>query len=150
VGRGLALMASAMLLHGLWDSVGALTRGNTAFTLVLLVLIIVIALILVTRVFTMTVTRERGFMHDIMAPEVARGVVTEAELQAICGDRKTRRKFRKSGTDRRERNRRGYVLDAEFDLADELASARGADTDRVEFARNEVARIRAGVPSPVV
>ncbi|GAB2633782.1 PrsW family intramembrane metalloprotease [Prescottella soli] len=150
VGRGLALMASAMLLHGLWDSIGALTRGNTAFTFLMLALIIIVALVLVTRVFTMTVARERGFLHDIMAPEVARGVVTEEELRAICGDRKARRKFRKSVPGRRERNRRGYVLDAEFDLADELATAHGADTDRVEFARNEVARIRAGVPSPAV
>jgi protease PrsW len=29
-----------------------------------------------------------------------------------------------------------------------LAAARGADIDRVRFARSEVARIRAGLPSP--
>lgn len=150
VGRGLALMASAMLLHGLWDSVGALTRGNGAFTVLALATIVVVALVLVARVFTMTVARERDFLHDILAPEVARGVVSAEELQAVCGDRKARRRFRKSAADRRERHRRGYVLDAEFDLADEIASAHGADTERVVFARNEVARIRAGVPSPVL
>jgi protease PrsW len=42
------------------------------------------------------------------------------------------------------------VLDAEFDLADALASAHGADTERVAFARNKVTRIRSGVPSPVL
>ena len=150
VGRGLALMASAMLLHGLWDSMGAIARGNVLLLILLPVAIIVVALVLVSRVFTMTVTRERQFMRDIMAPEVAGGVLAAEELEAICGDRKVRRKFRKKGADRQERKRRGYVLDSAFDLADEIASAHGADTARVMFARNEVDRIRAGIPSPVV
>ncbi|MCL2535224.1 MAG: PrsW family intramembrane metalloprotease, partial [Nocardiaceae bacterium] len=146
----LALMASAMLLHGLWDSMGAIARGNVLLLILLPVAIIVVALVLVSWVFTMTVTRERQFMRDIMAPEVAGGVLAAEELEAICGDRKVRRKFRKKGADRQERKRRGYVLDSAFDLADEIASAHGADTARVMFARNEVDRIRAGIPSPVV
>ena len=35
----------------------------------------------------------------------------------------------------------------QVNLANELAAARGADTDRVRFARAEVGRIRAGLPS---
>lgn len=79
-----------------------------------------------------------------MAPEVARGVLTAAELEAMCGDRKARKAFRKAGAGRMERTRAVHVLDA----ADELAGARGADTDRVAFARSELARIRNGAPPP--
>lgn len=150
VGRGLALMVAAMLLHGLWDSMGAIARGNTALAILLPVAIIVVALVLVTRVFKMTVGRERRFMQAILAPEVAHGAITAEELEAVCGNRKARRAFRRAGNDRRGRRRRGHVLDATFDLADEIAAARGADTERVTFARNEVARIRAGAPSPVL
>lgn len=150
VGRGLALMASAMLLHGLWDSMGAIADGNNALIFLTMAVIIVVALVLVSRVFTTTVAREREFMRAIMAPEVARGSLTAAELDAVCGNRKARKLFRKAGGDRSARKRNGHVLDAAFDLADELASAHGADTDRVTFARSEVTRIRAGVPSPTL
>lgn len=147
VGRGLALMASAMVLHGLWDSMGAISGGNLVLTYLLLAGIVIVALAVVVRVFKMTVTRERDFLRDIVAPEVAGGVLTAEEFEAMCGDRKTRKAFRKAAADHSGRKRRAHVLEAAFDLADELASAHGADTDRVQFARNEVARIRAGAPS---
>ncbi|HYB82079.1 MAG TPA: PrsW family intramembrane metalloprotease, partial [Mycobacterium sp.] len=92
------------------------------------------------------------FVHDVMAPEQARNVITAAELDAMAGNRKARKAYRKAsreaGGNRRDRKRARYVLNAAYALADELAAARGADTDRVRFARAEVARIRAGVPSP--
>lgn len=147
VGRGLALMASAMVLHGVWDSSAALARGNGALIMVIIVVAIVVALYLVVRVFAMTVPREREYLRQIMAPEVANGVITDAELEAMCGDRKARRAFRKAPANHRERRRAGFVLEAAGDLADELAGSRGSDTGRVEFARSEVRRIRAGVPS---
>jgi protease PrsW len=150
VGRGLALMVGAMVLHGLWDSMGAIAGGNLGLTYVLMAGIMVVALVLVVRVFMMTVTREREFLRDIVAPEVAGGVLTAEEFEAMCGDRKARRAFRKAAPDHRGRKRRAHVLEAAFDLADELASARGESTDRVMFARDEVARIRAGIPSPVL
>ena len=65
----------------------------------------------------------------------------------MAGNRKARKAYRKTGRNRRERGRARYVLNAAHDLADELAAARGADTDRVRFARAEVGRIRAGVPT---
>jgi protease PrsW len=83
-----------------------------------------------------------------MTPEQARNVITAAELDAMAGNRKARKRYRKTSPNRRERKRARYVLNAAYDLADELAGARGADTDRVRFARAEVSRIRAGVPSP--
>ena len=66
----------------------------------------------------------------------------------MAGNRKARKAYRKAGRNRSERRRARYVLNAAYALADELAAARGADTDRVRFARSEVARIRAGIPSP--
>lgn len=148
VGRGLLLMAVPMLLHGIWDSLAA-TAGRSALMLVgLLIAVIVIALVIVVRVYELTVRRERDFMRDVMTPEEARNVITAAELDAIAGNRKARKRYRKASRNRRERKRARYVLNAAYDLADELAGARGADTDRVRFARAEVGRIRAGVPSP--
>jgi protease PrsW len=152
VARGLLLIAIPMLLHGTWDSLDAIAGPSALKLFGLLIATIVIALVIVVRVYKSTVKRERDFVHDVMAPEQARNVVTASELDAMAGDRKARKAYRKAsrkaGGNRRERKRARYVLDAAYALADELAAARGADTDRVRFARAEVARIRAGVPSP--
>jgi len=147
VGRGLLLVATPILLHGTWDSLAAI-GSRSALTLVgLLIAVIVIALVIVVRVYELTVRRERDFVRDVMTPEEARNVITAAELDAMAGNRKARKAYRKASRKRRERKRTRYVLNAAYDLADELAAARGADTDRVRFARAEVGRIRAGVPS---
>lgn len=147
-GRGIALMATAMLLHGLWDSTGALVRGNNMLLLPMWVLLVAVALAIVVRVFGMTVPRERQFLHEILAPEAADGIITEDELTALCGDRKTRRAFLKAAGSRADRTRSEHVLEAAGDLADALADSHGDDTGRVEFARSEVSRIRAGHPAP--
>jgi hypothetical protein len=147
VGRGLALMATAMLLHGLWDSAGALTQGKNALLFPLFFVMVAAALTLVVRVFRMTVPRERQFLSDILAPEVGRGVITDEEFVALCGDHKARRAFRKSAGGHAARKRAEYVLEAAADLADALADSHGTNTGRVEFARSEVSRIRSGQPS---
>lgn len=147
VGRGLLLVATPILLHGTWDSLAAI-GSRSALTLVsLLITVIVIALVIAVRVYELTVRREREFVRDVMTPEQARNVITAAELDAMAGNRKARKAYRKASRQHRERKRTRYVLNAAYDLADELAAARGADTDRVRFARAEVGRIRAGVPS---
>jgi protease PrsW len=146
--RGLVLMATPMLLHGTWDTLGAIA-GTSALTLLgLLIAVIVVALFIVVRVYRLTVTRERAFVRDVMSPEAAGNVITAAELDAMAGNRKERKTYRKASRNRRERKRARYVLNAAYDLAGELAVARGADTDWVRFARAEVGRIRGGVPSP--
>ncbi|MGA3256356.1 MAG: PrsW family intramembrane metalloprotease [Mycobacterium sp.] len=147
VGRGLLLVATPILLHGTWDSLAAI-GSRSALTLVgPLITVIVIALVIAVRVYELTVRRERDFVRDVMTPEQARNVITAAELDAMAGNRKARKAYRKASRKHRERKRTRYVLNAAYDLADELAAARGADTDRVRFARAEVGRIRAGVPS---
>jgi RsiW-degrading membrane proteinase PrsW (M82 family) len=148
IGRGLLLIAIPMLLHGTWDSLSAIAGPNALELIGLLIGTVVIALIIVARVYRSTVTRERDFVRDVMAPEQARNIVTSVELDAMAGNRKARKAYRKADRNRHERRRARYILNAAYALADELAAARGADTDRVRFARSEVARIRAGLPSP--
>jgi protease PrsW len=148
VGRGLLLVATPMLLHGIWDSLGSIAGPNGLVLLGLLIAVVVLALVIVVRVYKLTVKRERDFVRDVMTPEAARDVISGLELDAVAGDRKARKAFRKGGRNRSERKRARYVVNAVYSLADELAAARGADTDRVRFARAEVARIRAGVPPP--
>jgi RsiW-degrading membrane proteinase PrsW (M82 family) len=145
VGRGLLLVVTAMLLHGAWDTATAVAGRSVLGTLGLLLATIIAALFIASRVYKVTVTREREFLQDVMAPEVARDVVTSAELDAMAGNRKARKRYRKAaGRTRRERKRARYVLHASYDLARSLAASRGADDGRVRFARAEVGRIRAG------
>jgi protease PrsW len=146
--RGLLLIAIPMLLHGTWDSVAAIASNSALAMIGLLIGIVVVALILVAWVYRLTVARERDFVRDVMAPEQARNIITPIELDAMAGNRKARKAYRKAGRNRSGRRRARYILNAGYALADELAVARGADTDRVRFARSEVGRIRAGIPSP--
>ncbi len=148
VRRGLLLVATPVLLHGLWDSLASIAGPSTLALLGLLFAVIVLALVIAVRVYNLTVQRERDFVRDVMTPEAARDLITGAELDAVAGNRKARRAYRKAGRDRRERRRARFVLNAVYALADELADARGADNERVRFARSEVGRIRAGVPPP--
>ncbi|MGW0172458.1 PrsW family intramembrane metalloprotease [Rhodococcus sp. NPDC003322] len=141
-GRGLVLMVTAMLLHGVWDNIGGIAGGSTALMFLLWIGVIVVAIVVVTRVFAMTVPRERQFMRDVLAPEAASGVVTDEEVDTLAGDRKARRAYRKRGQNDADRRRRDHVLEAVHDLADQLAEAGGRDTGTVAFARQEVARLR--------
>ncbi len=147
VGRGLLLVAIPMVLHGTWDSLAAIAGPSVLALIGLLIGTIVIALAIFVRVYKSTVKREQDFVRAVMAPEEARNVITTAELDAMAGNRKARKAYRKAARKRHERKRARYVLNAAYALAGELAAARGADTDRVRFARSEIARIRAGVPS---
>ncbi|MEU4706635.1 PrsW family intramembrane metalloprotease [Nocardia salmonicida] len=149
VGRGLLLIATAMLLHGVWDAQANFSSSGAA-AIGLIVLQMLVALTIAILVFRLTVTREREFLAAILAPEVAADTVTAAESAAACGNAKQRRTFRRTGEDRQARRRHGFVLDAIADLADALAADHGAQTPRVDFARAEVARLRDGrPPTPV-
>jgi RsiW-degrading membrane proteinase PrsW (M82 family) len=148
VGRGLLLVATPMLLHGIWDSLASIAGPNGLALLGLLIAVVVLAIVMGVRVYQLTVKRERDFVRDVMTPEAARNVISGVELDAVAGNRKARKAYRKAGRNRRERKRARYVLNAVYSLADELAAARGGDSERVRFARAEVGRIRAGLPPP--
>lgn len=141
-GRGLALMLTAMLLHGLWDDTGGILGSHTNLFVPTSLLLIVLALIVVTRVFAMTVPRERAYMRAVMAPEAANEVITTEELGTLSGDRKARRAYRKAGHGVSEKRRRRHLLEAAHDLAEELAGSGGRDTARVQYARTEISRLR--------
>lgn len=150
-GRGLLLIGTAMVIHAVWDSEGAIARalvGDTTaasvLTMVLVPLVPIVALVICVLVFRSAVQVERAFMADMLAPEVARGVLTGDEVAAAAGDRKARRRYRRTGTGLGHKHRNRQVLDAVFDLAHELGRAGGHSTDRVQFARSEVLRLREG------
>lgn len=136
VGLGLGLIIAPMIMHGLWDAQGA-TLGTLTYPLMALG---TVALLIWT--YRTTVTTERQWMRDILAPEVTAGVITDEELEAAVGGRKDRRHYVKSQKGMKAERATRHVLDATHDLADQLAVGHGASTPGVEFARSEIARLR--------
>jgi RsiW-degrading membrane proteinase PrsW (M82 family) len=137
-GRGLALIVTPMLLHALWDATGVFFGGSN----LVLGAIMILTTIAFVWTYRQTVARERGWMRDLLAPEVAAGVLTADEADAAAGPRKTRRAFVKSADGHAARKAARHVVEAARDLADEIARAGGHDTDRVDHTRAEVARLR--------
>lgn len=148
VGRGLGLMASSMLLHGLWDSVSALADRSPLATGVLLIGITAACIYALFLALRWGSYRERGYLRDVLAPEVANGTITDLELTALTGDRSNRRKDRKAAVKGREdgmsKRREKHVIAGARDLAHDLVDSRGADSPAVEHSRAEIARLRTG------
>ena len=142
LGRGVLLMLTAMAFHGVWDDDGALVGNSTLVVVLSWIGLTALFLFVASRVYAMTVGPERGYLRAVLAPEAAVGVLTTEEVDTLAGDRHARRAYRKAAHGRAEHLRRGLVLEAARDLADELARTSGADDDRVRYARQEVARVR--------
>lgn len=147
-GHGILLMLAAMLLHGLWDSVAALAGGNTFVVLLLLIVLTIIPIVVLFTAIRLGANQERDYARAVLAPEVANGTITEAEFEAVTGDRSRRRhdrraavKSRPSGT---SRHRERHVLRAILDLCHDLASSGGQDDTAVEHSRAEILRLRRG------
>ncbi|MEZ4500048.1 MAG: hypothetical protein R2839_08165 [Thermomicrobiales bacterium] len=83
-----------------------------------------------------------------MAPEVAQGTITEAELTALSGIRKDRKHYEKSAQGYRDQKSPELVLEAATDLAEALAESGGYNTPEAEFARAEVVRVRGQALAP--
>jgi type II secretory pathway component PulK len=81
-------------------------------------------------------------MRDLMAPEVDRGTITPPELDALAGSYRDRRRFIKAARGHRSHHQARHVIHAAIDLAEEIARADGHDTPPVDFARQEVLRVR--------
>jgi RsiW-degrading membrane proteinase PrsW (M82 family) len=141
LGRGIALMATAMVLHGVWDDLGGLVGNHIVLMILAWILVITVALVIAVRVYRVTVRPERAYMRAVLAPEAANGTLTAEELETLAGDRRARKAYRTA--DHGHRHQRRLVLEAARDLADELARSGGSDNDRVRYARQEVARIRS-------
>jgi RsiW-degrading membrane proteinase PrsW (M82 family) len=138
-GLGAGLMVTAMLMHGLWDASAAIA-GDSVFATIVPLLVVGGVIAVFVWVYRHTVPIEREWMRELMAPEVELGVVTPAELHALAGSRSTLRRYIRSRPSRRTAK---HVLEAETDLAQQLARDGGADTAAVQRARAAVARARS-------
>ena len=135
---GAGLMLSAMLMHGLWDASAAIAGDNVISIVPGIVAAALIGVFV--WVYDNSVSIEREWMRELMAPEVELGVVTPAELDALAGSRSTLRRYIRSQPNRRAAKR---VLGAETDLAHQIASDDGVDTAAVQRDRQAVALARA-------
>ena len=135
---GAGLMLTAMLMHGLWDASAAIGGAGTFGWIVPGIVASVLISVFVW-VYRSTVSIEREWMRELMAPEVALGVVTPAELDALSGPRSTARSFVRSQPSRRTAE---HVLTAENELAHQIARDGGTETAAVQRARAAVRRAR--------
>lgn len=146
IGRGLLLMLSALVVHGTWDSMLAIADGNGLIVALLMVGITVASIAVLVIALRWGAAAERGWLRDVLAPEVANGTLTELELAALAGDRRQRRHDRRRAVKHRSdgvsRRREKHVLAAALDLAHDLCESGGVDSPAVEHSRAEIARLR--------
>jgi RsiW-degrading membrane proteinase PrsW (M82 family) len=135
---GAGLMLTAMLMHGLWDASAAI-GGNTFFGWIIPVAVAGTLISVFIWVYNESEPIEREWMRELMAPEVERGVVTPAELDALSGTRATLRAYIRLQPNPTVAER---VLKAETDLAHQIARDGGEDTAAVQRAREAVAQAR--------
>jgi protease PrsW len=141
VGRGVALVLSALVVHGLWDA-GLAIAGNPFLYIAVMVVITVASIVALFVALRWARDREHGWMRDILTPEVTTGVLTEAELTALAGRTKDRRAAVRGRGDGMTRRREKHVLRAARDLAQDLSAAGGEETPQVQHSRAEVQRLR--------
>ena len=97
-------------------------------------------LVLLWYTFRLAAPPERAWTRAILAPEVERGVLYQAEVDAASGNR---RAFLRSLRGPGQRRAGRHMVEAAHDLAKALARAGGDDSGEVNHARSEIARIRA-------
>jgi RsiW-degrading membrane proteinase PrsW (M82 family) len=137
-GLGVGLMFTAMLMHGLWNATGAIT-GNSVFGWIVPLTVTGVLITVFIWIYDNTEPIERGWMRELMAPEVEGGVVTPAELDALAGPRSTLRSYIRAQPNPRTAER---VLEAETELARQIARDDGAKTAAVQRSRAAVTRAR--------
>jgi protease PrsW len=137
-GLGAGLMLTAMLMHGVWNASGAI-GGDSAFGWIVPLTVSALLIATIVWVYDNSVPIERAWMRDLMAPEVKLGVVAPAELDALAGTRPALRSYVRSQPDGHRAER---VLEAETELARQIARDNGAETAAVQQARSAVAQAR--------
>jgi protease PrsW len=141
--RGVLFMLLAMAIHGIWDASGAIGDGNGFVLMGSLLFSSLLAIVALVWSFRLSQPLEQQWMRDILAPEVEAGHITAEEIDAAAGRRKHRKAFEKATHGHRAHKHARHVLEAVIDLAHELAATGGKETPSVQYARNEVARLRA-------
>ena len=137
-GLGAGLMLTAMLMHGLWDASAAIA-GNSVLGWIVPLGIAGVLIAVFVWIYENTAPIEREWMRELMAPEVERGVVTPAELDALAGSRTMLRSYIRAQPSPRTAK---HVLDAENELAHQIARDGGAETAAVQQARAGVGEAR--------
>ena len=130
-----------MVSHGVWDGANALGDG-TPLGLLIAVVLGIVALIVVILMLRKTAPQEHEFLRAILEPEVENGTITQEELDAVCSQRKQRKRFIRSGKGHKSHRSAKHVLRSSLDLAHELAEAGGQDSEGVRHERAEIARFR--------
>jgi RsiW-degrading membrane proteinase PrsW (M82 family) len=133
-GLGAALMLTALLMHGVWDASAAIA-GNSVFGWIVPLTVATALISVFVWIYKTTQPIEREWMRELMAPEVALGVVSPDELNALAGTRSTLKSYVGSQADPRTAKR---VLTAENELAHQIARDGGAETPAVQRARAAV------------
>jgi hypothetical protein len=133
--RGLVFIGVAVAAHAGWDAAAA----ASLLSMVAAAVIGVVAIVVGER---WAARQERVWMRDLMAPEVLRGTITPAELDALAGSARDRRRFVRAAPGHAHRHQARLVIHAATDVAEEIARAGGADTGPVQFARDELLRVR--------
>jgi protease PrsW len=137
---GAGLMLTAMLMHGLWDGSTAIA-GNSVLGWIVPVTVAGVLISVFFWIYNNTQPIEREWMRELMAPEVELGVITPAELDALAGTRSDLRSYISAQPNPHTAQN---VLEAETDLAHQIARNDGAETAAVQQARAAVAHARGG------
>ena len=128
-----------MIIHGSLDAVAALSAATIPFTVIAGTLGIVL-------VWRFADRRQRTWIATLLAPDAEAGTITAAELDALTGRRKDRKRYLKGI---RHRDGRGaarharHILDAETELAARIAATDEPGGRDAQDARAELTRIRA-------
>jgi RsiW-degrading membrane proteinase PrsW (M82 family) len=129
----------AMLLHGLFDAVGALGVASMAIAALGLIIGAIV-------IWKYANRRARTWMSVLLGDEVADGTVTQEELAILAGPRRDRVKFVKGikkSQGKQAAKKTEWLLEAETDLATAIAATDNPHSPDARAARAEVDRVRA-------
>ena len=133
-----------MALHGSWDVSATLgtTIGGMTLAALMTPLLLVIGIVIILIVGRDAGGSERTWAREILAPEVERGSMTEAEMIAVSGTHKDRKHFIKSVHGHHHHRVAKHALAAGRELLEEIGRSGGEETERVAHARAELVRLR--------
>ncbi|WP_328810457.1 PrsW family intramembrane metalloprotease [Rhodococcus sp. NBC_00294] len=141
IGLGSMFVAAGVFLHFTWDDAVGLGAGNGFVMFGVMIASVILALTMLTIAFRRAAPREHRFVRDILAPEVDRQFLTDADIDEVL-DPDVRKARRKSAPNRAARRADAHLRTAILDLAHDVARDDGADTHAVRHSRSEVRRLR--------